>query len=94
MKRIITVILCVMFLSVAGTSFADAVFATKNGKRYHQAECPLVKNKGPEAISLKEAEEKGLTPCSRCFKDETSSVDSKEIKKLSKKSKKSTVKEN
>ena len=94
MKKTIAVILSLVLLSVAGTSFAGEVFATKNGKKYHQAECPLIKNKGPEGLSLKDAEEKGLTPCAKCFKDESSSIDAKETKKLSKKSKKSTVKEN
>ena len=49
----------------------NLVYATANGKKYHKEDCYLIKNKNPQATSLAEAEAKGLTPCSRCFSDET-----------------------
>jgi len=76
LKKVIAVSLCVVFLSVAANASAEDIFATKNGKKYHKADCRLVQNKNPEAISKKEAAEKGLEPCSKCFKDEVSSVKS------------------
>ena len=68
-KKLIALALCAIFLSVSANAFADMVYKTKNGKKYHTESCPLVQNKNPQEISLKEAVEKGLKPCSKCFKD-------------------------
>jgi hypothetical protein len=82
----------VVFLSVATIVFAQDVYATKNGKKYHKAECPLVQNKDPQPISMKEATDKGLTPCGKCFKEELSGNTAKEEKQItvSKKAKKNS----
>ena len=68
-KKVIALALCAIFLSVSANAFADNVFKTKNGKKYHTADCPLIQSKNPQEVSLKEATEKGLKPCSKCFKD-------------------------
>ena len=71
MKRFIVFTALTVLLS-SNAAFADQVFVTKNGKRYHQQTCPLIKNKGAQAIDLKTALEEGLQPCSKCFKDKLS----------------------
>lgn len=86
-KRIIAVMFCVALLSVSASAFADNVFATKNGKKYHTADCPLVKNKNPQEISMKEAADKGLAPCSKCFKDGATLKKDKAVKQVASKKK-------
>lgn len=83
MKKAIATMMCVVFLSVAASAFAETVYRTKNGKRYHKEDCRLIQNKNPQEIDLKEAMEKGLTPCGKCFKPEASSVEGAKTKKLS-----------
>ncbi len=51
-------------------AFADEVYVTKNGKKYHKKICSWIKNKDAVAISKEEAVEKGLTPCKRCYKED------------------------
>ena len=71
-KKLMVLALGLMILSSASLAFAEDVYVTKNGKKYHTQECPLIKNKGPIKISKEEAIEKGLAPCGKCFKDEVS----------------------
>jgi micrococcal nuclease len=45
---------------------ADAqVYVTKSGKKYHRKDCQFVKD-GATAMTVKQAQAQGLTPCSRC----------------------------
>jgi len=67
MKKVLTVMLLGVMLISTTFAFAEDVYATKNGKRYHKADCLLVKDKGAKAVSLEEAEKKGLKPCRRCY---------------------------
>lgn len=89
-QRLLSLIVCVAVLSTVSLAFAEDVYATKNGKKFHKEDCRLIKSKNPESISRKEAVTKGLEPCAKCFKDELSSVTESADKKLSmsKKSKK------
>ncbi len=41
------------------------VYVTEHGTRYHTRDCRFVREKGA-AITLREARERGLKPCSRC----------------------------
>ena len=68
MKNIIAGLLMGMMILSSTLVFAQTVYATKNGKKYHQAECPLILKKSPVAITMEDAQSRGLTPCSRCFK--------------------------
>ena len=74
MKKVLMFVLCAAVLSTTVLAFAEDVYATKNGKKYHKEDCRLIKNKGAEKISKTEAVTKGLEPCSKCFKEELSSV--------------------
>jgi hypothetical protein len=58
-----------MMMLATTTAFADTVYATKNGKKYHHADCSLIQKKSPAAISMEDAQKKGLKPCGKCYKD-------------------------
>ena len=69
MKKIITLSLVVAMVIVATSAFADDVFVTKHGKRFHKADCKVVKGKEVQKIDQAQAEQKGLKACNVCFKD-------------------------
>lgn len=50
---------------VAPPDASGIVYKTPNGEKYHRATCPYVKGKAIP-LTLKEAKEKGLTPCKVC----------------------------
>ncbi|MBL8013582.1 MAG: hypothetical protein JNN05_07005 [Candidatus Omnitrophica bacterium] len=68
MKSTIAGLLTGLMIMSSTMAFAQTVYATKNGKKYHQAECSLISKKNPVAISMEEATSRNLTPCSKCFK--------------------------
>ncbi len=53
-------------LQTAELSF-DTVYVTATGTKYHLAGCSYLRSSANE-ITLEDAEAKGYTPCSRCFK--------------------------
>ena len=67
MNKFLTVILAGMMLVSSTFAFAEDVYVTKNGKKYHKADCLLVKDKGAKPISMEDAQKKSLKPCRRCF---------------------------
>ncbi len=68
MKKLIIVASFIVLLANS-VAFAEEVYVTKNGKKYHQQACLLIKNKGAHAVDMKDAVAQGLAPCSKCFKD-------------------------
>jgi hypothetical protein len=67
MKKVLTMMLLGVML-VGGTfAFAEDVYVTKNGKKYHKNDCLLIKNKGGKPIAMEEATQKSLKPCRKCF---------------------------
>ncbi len=71
-RKLLVAGLLASFLCASTLAFAADVYVTKNGKKYHKAECQLIKNKNPQAIAKEDATKKGLTPCQRCFKEDVS----------------------
>ena len=71
MKKLIVVTSFIVLLA-SNAAFAEEVYVTKNGKKYHQQACLLIKNKGAHAIDIKDAVAQGLAPCGKCFKDKLS----------------------
>ena len=69
MTKLIAGLLTAVMVLSSSAAFAETVYATKNGKRYHHAECPLIQKRSPTAISLEDAQKKGLKPCGKCFKE-------------------------
>ncbi len=66
LKKVIIAVLCAAILSPV-ILFAEEVFVTKQGTRYHSEGCFLVAKKDKEKISLEDAQAKGLTPCAKCI---------------------------
>ena len=64
-KRIhISLLLLFAFLSLTSAQ-AQTVYTTKTGTKYHRETCRYLKY-SKYAVSLKEAKEKGYTPCKVC----------------------------
>ena len=64
--------LCVMN---AAYVWAENVYTTANGTKYHKADCRLLKNKEKAAqLDKKEAVGNGYVPCKRCYKEDITSV--------------------
>ena len=67
MNRVLTMMLAGMLVVGSTFAFAEDVYVTKNGKKYHKADCLLIKNKGAKAIPIEEALKRGLKPCHKCL---------------------------
>lgn len=52
----------ILAAGATGLSFAEDVFVTKNGKVYHHAESPFIKNRETVKMTKEEAEAKGYKP--------------------------------
>ncbi|MBU0468250.1 MAG: hypothetical protein KKD07_02810 [Candidatus Omnitrophica bacterium] len=69
-RKLIVLTLLVALTATSSIAFAADVYVTKNGKKYHDKECLLIKNKEATAKSKEDAIETGYTPCRRCFKED------------------------
>jgi|GEM_PF-2887231 len=67
MKKVLTMMLAGMLVLGSTFAFAEDVYVTKNGKKYHKVDCLLIANKGAKNIALEDAIKKGLKPCHKCF---------------------------
>lgn len=84
MKKLMAIVMTGVFLMMATQLYAQDVFITKNGGKYHQETCPLVKSKQLSKISEEEAKDKKLEPCKKCFKNDklsSNKVENKTSKK-------------
>ena len=61
-KLLVFVMAIVMALGAAALSFAEDVFVTKNGKVYHHAGSPFIRNRETVKMTKEEAEAKGYKP--------------------------------
>ena len=78
----------IMFLSATTYAFAEDVFITQRGSKYHKEECQLIKNKDNlTKLDKKEAIEEGYGPCKRCFKEDIIVDEGKKSQNQAKKSK-------
>lgn len=84
-KRITTLVIGILFLSVCAYSFAEEVYLTKNGKKYHSADCIFIKDRTVQKISKEEAMKKGLKPCGKCLSDDSASLSNKDPKAITEK---------
>ena len=66
MKKLLMTMLALLILSNA--AFAEQVFATKNGKKYHKQDCVFIKDRNASEVDDKDAVAKGLKPCGKCYK--------------------------
>ncbi|MCD4728879.1 MAG: hypothetical protein K8R46_14570 [Pirellulales bacterium] len=68
LKRMMMMGLVAMMLAGTTMAYAADVYVTKHGKKYHQADCPIIRNKDVTEMTEKEAKDKGLEPCAKCLK--------------------------
>lgn len=76
MKQILSLMFASMLIVGSTFAYAEDVYATKNGKRYHKVDCLLIQKKGAKPIAMEEALKKGLKACKKCFSTDTSANNS------------------
>ncbi len=69
MKKMIASVLTAAMVLSSSAAFAQNVYVTKNGKKYHQADCKFIQKSSPMTIALADAQKKGIKPCGACFKE-------------------------
>lgn len=67
LKKLTFMVLCLVLLAATSAAFAEDVYVTKQGTKYHKQDCRFIKNRDTQAIDIKDAEAKGLEACGRCF---------------------------
>ena len=85
MKKLLSVLLVGVMMMATTTAFAETVYATKNGKKYHHADCPLIQKKSAAAVSMEEAQQRGLKPCGKCFKESAMATPDQKVHLVEKK---------
>jgi hypothetical protein len=70
MKKTFRLILVIalFFLIGSAKSFAQTVYVTESGKKYHAKNCSIVKT-GKKGMELSDAKKKGFEPCKSCKAD-------------------------
>lgn len=81
MKKLIAIVVLVAFVGTAGAAFAANVHVTKNGKKYHAENCPLIQGRETTVMDEAKAIEAGYAPCGKCQKELTVQKTKKESKK-------------
>ena len=67
-RNIVTAFVFAIGLLLANLSFAQTVYSTEKGKKFHKKNCSVV-NEGKKGMELAEAKKLGLEPCSVCKPD-------------------------
>jgi hypothetical protein len=80
--------LCLLFLAANTLAFAEDVYITANGTKFHKADCRFIKDRKVEKIDREEAIKQGYEPCQKCIKGDQASKDDKESSEKVTKSKK------
>lgn len=71
-KRVFSTFLSLLvgMLVLTQAVFAEDVYVTKNGKKYHKKESRFIKGKEVEKLTVEEAEARGYEPSSDFLKDD------------------------
>ena len=69
-KRMTVLSLLLAFLMMSTAAFAENVYVTAKGTKYHKADCRLIQNKDTKEMDLQKAIDAGYEPCKKCFKEE------------------------
>lgn len=70
-RKLIMLGMLVTFLSATTCVFAEDVFITQKGAKYHKEICRLIKNRdNVTKLDKKVAIEEDYGPCKRCFKED------------------------
>ena len=68
MRRLLPMAVVFVLLATSA-AFAEDVYVTVNGKKFHKEACRLIKTKNPSKIDKEAALKKGLEPCKVCYKE-------------------------
>ena len=75
-NKLTTLVLGVVLSFLMTTAvFAEDVYVTKNGKKYHKADSRFVKGKEVEKLSREEAEARGYEPSKDFLKADSSEME-------------------
>ncbi len=74
--------LLIMFAATTTLAFADEVYVTGKGAKYHKAECRLIRNKEAKPMEKDEAMASGHKPCKVCFKEDLVTSETPDQEKL------------
>lgn len=71
-KRVFSTFLSLLvgMLVLTQAVFAEDVYVTKNGKKYHKKDSRFIKGKEVEKLTVEEAEARGYEPSSDFLKDD------------------------
>ena len=70
-RKLMMIGMLITFLSATTYVFAEDVFITQQGSKYHKEICRLVKDKdNVMKMDKKLAVGEGFGPCKRCFKED------------------------
>lgn len=86
MKKSIQILCFGLFLFLMGSakSFAQTVYVTDNGKKFHAKNCSLAKT-GKKGLSLAEAKKGGYEACKNCKADAIKAEEKKLVQPKGKK---------
>lgn len=60
-----TLLISLLWLTIAFVAIGQTVYVTKTGKKYHNSDCSSLSSSS-FSLTLEEANNKGYTPCKRC----------------------------
>lgn len=69
-RRLIMTGLMIACLSAATHVFAEDVFVTPKGKKYHKEICRLIQKRSVTSLEKDAAVGEGYVPCGKCFKED------------------------
>lgn len=87
-KKMIITGLCLLFLAANTLAFAEDVYVTANGQKYHKEDCRFIKDRKTEKIDKEQSIQQGYVPCQKCFKDDSAVKEEKPSSEKVTKSKK------
>jgi len=80
-RKLMMVGMLLTFLSATTFVFAEDVFITQKGSKYHTEICRLIKNRDHVTkIDKEQAIEEDYSPCKLCFKEDVASEE-QQVKK-------------
>ncbi len=87
-RKIFIAGLCLLFLAVNSLAFAEDVYITQNGKKYHKADCRFIKDRETQKIDKQEAIQQGHVPCQKCYSEDLAAEKNSNVNEKTTKSKK------
>lgn len=93
-RKLIITGLCLLFLAANTLAFAEDVFVTANGQKYHKEDCRFIKGKKTEKLDKEQAIQQGYVPCQKCFTNDSAvKADESSSPKVTKSKKKKNQKD-